>query len=65
MTSSVSYSSLVEVKWKDDSFSPQLAIFANELPSVRKIQLVKELSREKTFPDGAEIRNLAKWLVDW
>jgi hypothetical protein len=28
----------------------------------KKIQLVKELTREKTYPDGLQIRNVVPWL---
>jgi len=31
----------------------------------RKIKLVGELRREKTFPDGVEIRSARTWLRDF
>jgi predicted AAA+ superfamily ATPase len=53
---------LLEVKLSDDSPSSALQIFSSNFPSVKKIQIVKELHREKTFPDGLEIRQAHKWL---
>ena len=53
---------LMEVKLSDDSPSRSLQIFSSNFPGVKKIQIVKELHREKTFPDGLEIRQAHKWL---
>ena len=53
---------LLEVKSSDDSPSNNLRIFANNFPAAKKIQIVKELKREKTFPDGLEIRQAHSWL---
>ena len=33
-------------------------------PKILQIQLVKELKREKTFPQGAEIRKASSWLAE-
>lgn len=55
---------VVEVKMSDDSLSKNFKYIANEL-NVKKIQLVKNLKREKTFPDGTEIRSLESWLPSW
>jgi len=30
----------------------------------KKIQIVKELKREKTYPDGVEIRTAQNWLSE-
>ena len=30
--------------------------------NAKKIQLVKDLSREKTSPEGIEVRSLSQWL---
>jgi len=53
---------LLEVKLSDDSPSRALQLFSRNFPGVKKIQIVKELHREKTFPDGLEIRQAHKWL---
>ncbi len=56
---------LVEVKLSDDSPSKNFQLFSRDLPGVQKIQLVKNLKREKTFPDGLEIRLPGPWLAKW
>jgi predicted AAA+ superfamily ATPase len=56
---------LLEVKLSDDAPSGNLRIFANNFPRVKKIQIVKELKREKTFPDGLEIRSAHNWLASF
>ena len=53
----------IEVKWADDSLSPNFAFFDKQLEGTKKIQLVKKLKREKTYPNGAEIRLAHKWLA--
>ena len=55
---------VIETKWSDDSISKNFKLIAKDFPGIKKIQLVKNLNREKTFPDGTEIRSL-KWLADW
>lgn len=54
--------SMIEVKWADDSPSRNFPIFTGYFPQAKKIQIVKELPREKTFPDGLEIRQAHSWL---
>lgn len=56
---------LLEVKTSDDSVSPNFKLFSQEFPGCQKIQLVKNLKREKTFPDGVEVRDLSNWLISW
>lgn len=56
---------LLEVKWSDASPANNFHYFAKFLPQAKKIQLVKELAREKTYPDGLEIRSLIPWLVNF
>lgn len=56
---------MIEVKLSDDTPSKNFNLFGKELHHIKKIQLVKNLKREKTFPDGTEIRYLGKWLIDW
>jgi len=54
---------MIEVKWRDENLNANFKFFKKYYPNTRKIQLVKELKREKTFPDGAEIRMAGKWLA--
>jgi hypothetical protein len=53
---------LLEVKSSDDSPSNNLRIFSKNFPNAKKIQIVKELNKEKTFPDGIQIRKAHNWL---
>jgi len=53
---------LIEVKWGEERISANFKVFRKYFPKARMIQLVKELKKEKTFPDGAEIRRASKWL---
>lgn len=55
---------LIEVKTGDNSLSRNFRVFSEYFPEARKIQLVKSLPREKTYPDGAEIRDAATWLAN-
>ncbi len=55
---------MIEVKWSDEERSPNFAFFKKFLGEVKKIQLVKELRREKTYPDGTEVREVQKWLSE-
>lgn len=54
---------ILEVKSSDDSPSNNFDHFSHFLPNVKKIQLVKKLTREKTYPNGLEIRSLVTWLA--
>jgi hypothetical protein len=54
---------LIEVKWRDDRISSGFKLFDKYLPAVRKIQLVRELKKEKTYAAGAEIRRAGDWLA--
>jgi predicted AAA+ superfamily ATPase len=53
---------LVEVKWNDNNLSPNFVIFKKFFPEIKMVQVSKKLNREKTFPNGAEIRLASKWL---
>ncbi|MDE0118894.1 MAG: ATP-binding protein [Bdellovibrionales bacterium] len=54
---------MIETKWKEDKLSSHFDLFAKDLPaSIKKIQLVKELVREKTTSAGHEIRRASSWL---
>jgi predicted AAA+ superfamily ATPase len=54
---------MLEVKWSDDTPSNSFKHFSEFLPKSKKIQLVKELNREKTYADELEIRALIPWLA--
>lgn len=54
---------LVEVKHADDAPAPALRRFASRIPGCARVQVVKELAREKTYPDGTEVRRAATWLA--
>ena len=54
---------MIEVKWADKTPSRNFAIFSKYFPGIKKIQIVKDLRREKTYPDGTEIRSAHKWLA--
>jgi predicted AAA+ superfamily ATPase len=56
---------MIEVKNSDDALSKNFGVFRKDLGDISAIQLVKNLPREKTYSDGAEIRKLGKWLTEW
>lgn len=53
---------LVEVKWNDNNLSPNFETFNAFFPGIKMVQVSKKLDREKTFPNGAEIRRASTWL---
>ncbi|MCF8127433.1 MAG: ATP-binding protein [Deltaproteobacteria bacterium] len=55
---------MVEVKWSDANLSSNFSAFGKYLTGTKKIQLVKELNREKTYRDGAQIRMAHNWLAE-
>lgn len=55
---------MLEVKWGGDERSPNFTFFDKYVSGARKIQIVKELKREKTYPDGTEIRLAQNWLSE-
>lgn len=55
----------VEVKLSDDTASDNFKVFSDVLKGVTKIQIVKNLSREKTYPSGIEIRKASSWLSEF
>ena len=55
---------LIEIKSSDDAPSNSFEHFSQFLPNVKKVQLVKTLGREKTYPGGLEIRALIPWLAN-
>ena len=56
---------MAEFKVSDDSPTKNFALFKKDLKQVKSIQLVLNLAREKTYPDGTEVRNLGQWLASW
>jgi len=55
---------MLEVKWSDEKQSPNFSFFEKYIAGTRKIQIVKELKRDKTYPDGTEIRTAHQWLSE-
>lgn len=55
---------LIEVKRSDDAPASGFHHFSEFMLGVKKVQLVKALTREKTYPDGLEIRALVPWLAN-
>ena len=55
---------MLEVKWSDTERSPNFSFFEKYFTSAKKIQIVKELKREKTYPDALEIRIAQNWLSE-
>ena len=53
---------MIEVKWADENRSSNFTFFNKYFNQVKKIQLVNELKREKTYPDNTEIRIAHHWL---
>ena len=53
---------LVEVKTTQDNLSDSLRFFAPKFKTAQKIQIVQALKREKTFPNGVEVRKAVDWL---
>lgn len=55
----------IEVKLSDSNLAKNFSPFLSELKNVEKIQLVKNLEKEKMYPNGVEIRKAASWLCTW
>jgi predicted AAA+ superfamily ATPase len=55
---------LLEVKWKDGNLSPNFETFGKFFPNIKMIQISKILDREKTYPNGTELRTASKWLSE-
>jgi predicted AAA+ superfamily ATPase len=54
---------MVEVKWKDRAVSPHFKHFRQYFKEARQVQIVGVPGREKSFPDGTELRNGCDWLA--
>ncbi len=55
---------LLEVKWSDATPVPAFSYFQKFFPQAKAVQLVKELSRETTYPNKIAVRTLIPWLAD-
>lgn len=55
---------MAEVKWSDSGPSRNFPVFSKYFSGLKKVQIVKELDRERTYPDGTEIRSAHNWLAD-
>lgn len=56
---------MVEVKVSDNSPSKNFNLFRKDLIKLKAVQLVLNLDREKTYPDGMEVRRIGDWLANW
>ena len=56
---------LIETKWKNDKLSSSLKKISQYFsPHIKKIQLVRELRKEKNYEDGTQILSAVQWLSD-
>ena len=53
---------MVEVKWSDARHSPHFATFEKFFSDVKMVQIVRNLDREKSYPNGLEIKDAVEWL---
>ena len=53
-----------EVKLSDSNLSRNFNILLKDYPDSAKVQLVKNISKEKTFPGGEEVRRVADYLTN-
>jgi len=56
--------SLIEVKWSDSTPAPSFQHFQKFLPEIQRIQLVRNLERNKTYPNGLTIQAAIPWLTE-
>ncbi|MCP4296990.1 MAG: ATP-binding protein [Proteobacteria bacterium] len=56
---------LLEVKWKDTDLSPNFNFFKKYFDEIKMVQVTKEPERERTYPNGAEIRAAHNWLASF
>lgn len=56
-------SQMIEVKTTDSDLSAAFEYFGQFLAKIKQFQLVKNLTREKTYPYGLEVRSLINWLA--
>lgn len=55
---------MLEVKWAEPNLSPNFSLFSKYFPAAKQIQISEEIIKEKTYPDGAEIRRAYNWLAE-
>lgn len=55
----------IEAKLSEDKPSKNFDLFSNVLKGAFKIQVVKNLYKEKTYPNGVEIRKASKFLSEF
>lgn len=54
----------LEVKWGDDTPSKNFDLFGTFLPKdIKKIQIVKDLKKEKSYPNGLALKRASSWLA--
>jgi len=53
---------IIEVKHNDPQPSRHFKHFRRHFPKARAVQLVQDLDRERTYPDGLEVRKASNWL---
>lgn len=53
---------LIEVKYTDSKLSKNLNYFHQKFPNALAIQLVKEINRNYTYPNGCKVIQAAEWL---
>lgn len=53
---------LIEVKLADPQPSRAFRQFGQFVPEAGKVQVVRDLDRDRTYPDGLEVRAAAQWL---
>lgn len=54
---------MIEVKWTDAKPSRNFSLFDRYVHGNTRIQIVRNLQREKTYPDGIELRKAHAWLA--
>lgn len=54
---------LIEIKSTNDEPAADFNYFSRYFPQAKLIQLVKNLQREKTYPNRIEVRSLIPWLA--
>lgn len=54
---------MIEIKWADEKPSPHFKYFSGFFNNIKQVQLVRKLKKEKTYPDGLEMRNVVSWLT--
>jgi predicted AAA+ superfamily ATPase len=54
---------LLEAKYSDSNPSAAFRHFAGLFPAAQMTQLVRKIDKEKTYPDGVEVRGAVEWLA--